>query len=37
MSNLIFPAGSFIIRTEPLSEEMLEKTNPGELVVCNAR
>lgn len=35
LSNLTFPAGSYIIGTEPLSEEMVEEINPQDLAVCD--
>jgi len=34
LSNLTFPAGSYIIGTEPLSEETVAQINPGDLAVC---
>jgi len=36
LSNLVFPAGSYIIATEPLSEEVVNEINPGDLSVCDA-
>lgn len=36
LSNLVFPAGSYVIGTEPLSEEMVNEINPQDLSVCNA-
>ena len=36
LSNLVFPAGSYIIGTEPLSEEMVDEINPGDLCVCDS-
>ena len=36
LSNLVFPAGSYIIGTEPLSEEMVNEINPKDLSVCNS-
>jgi glycine/D-amino acid oxidase-like deaminating enzyme len=35
LSGLVFPAGSFIIATEPLSEEEIERLNPLDLAVCD--
>jgi len=35
LSNLVFPAGSFIIATEPLSEEVANEINPLDLAVCD--
>jgi gamma-glutamylputrescine oxidase len=35
LSNLTFPAGSYIIATEPLSEEMVNEINPLDLAVCD--
>jgi gamma-glutamylputrescine oxidase len=35
LSNLTFPAGSYIIGTEPLSEEMVNSINPLDLAVCD--
>jgi len=35
LSNLTFPAGSYIIGTEPLSEEMVAEINPLDLAVCD--
>ena len=35
LSNLTFPAGSYIIGTEPLSEEMVAEINPRDLAVCD--
>lgn len=35
LSNLVFPAGSYIIATEPLSEEMAETVNPADVAVCD--
>jgi len=34
LSNLTFPAGSYIIGTEPLSEETVAQINPMDLAVC---
>ena len=36
LSNLVFPAGSYVIATEPLSDEMADEINPQDLSVCNA-
>jgi glycine/D-amino acid oxidase-like deaminating enzyme len=36
LSNLVFPAGSYVIATEPLSEEVANEINPGDLSVCDA-
>ncbi|MEH6592708.1 MAG: FAD-binding oxidoreductase [Halioglobus sp.] len=35
LSNLVFPAGSYIIATEPLSEEVTNQINPLDLAVCD--
>ncbi len=35
LSGLVFPAGSFIIATEPLSDHLIEKINPQDLAVCD--
>jgi gamma-glutamylputrescine oxidase len=35
LSNLVFPAGSYIIGTEPLSEEMVNEINPMDVAVCD--
>ena len=35
LSGLVFPAGSFIIATEPLSQNMVQKINPQDLAVCD--
>ena len=35
LSGLVFPAGSFIIATEPLSQSMVRKINPQDLAVCD--
>jgi glycine/D-amino acid oxidase-like deaminating enzyme len=35
LSNLVFPAGSYIIGTEPLSEEVVNEINPLDLAVCD--
>ena len=36
LSNLVFPAGSYIIGTEPLSDEVANEINPLDLSVCDA-
>ena len=35
LSNLVFPAGSYIIGTEPLPEEVANEINPLDLAVCD--
>jgi len=35
LANLVFPAGSFIIATEPLSEAVARAINPLDLAVCD--
>jgi len=35
LANLVFPAGSFIMATEPLSEEMVREINPTDVAVCD--
>ena len=35
LSGLVFPAGSFIIASEPLSQNMVQKINPQDLAVCD--
>lgn len=35
LSNLVFPAGSYIIGTEPLSEETVKEINPLDVAVCD--
>jgi glycine/D-amino acid oxidase-like deaminating enzyme len=35
LSNLTFPAGSYIIGTEPLDEAMVNEINPLDLAVCD--
>jgi glycine/D-amino acid oxidase-like deaminating enzyme len=35
LSNLTFPAGSFIIATEPLAENVARRINPLDLAVCD--
>lgn len=35
LSNLIFPAGSYIIATEPLSNDVVAEINPRDVAVCD--
>jgi glycine/D-amino acid oxidase-like deaminating enzyme len=35
LANLVFPAGSFIMATEPLSDEVIKEINPLDLAVCD--
>lgn len=35
LSNLVFPAGSYIIGTEPLSAEVVNEINPLDVAVCD--
>jgi len=35
LSGLTFPAGSYIIATEPLSKELIDEINPQDLAVCD--
>jgi len=35
LSNLVFPAGSYIIGTEPLPDDMVGEINPLDVAVCN--
>jgi glycine/D-amino acid oxidase-like deaminating enzyme len=35
LSNLAFPAGSYIIATEPLADETVNEINPGDVAVCD--
>ena len=35
LSNLVFPAGSYIIATEPLSDEVVSEINPKDVAVCD--
>jgi len=35
LSNLTFPAGSYVIATEPLSDELVAEINPLDLAVCD--
>ncbi len=34
-SNLVFPAGSYIIATEPLAEDVVSEINPLDVAVCD--
>jgi glycine/D-amino acid oxidase-like deaminating enzyme len=36
LSNLVFPAGTYIIGTEPLPEDIVNKINPLDVAVCDA-
>ena len=36
LSNLVFPAGSYIIGTEPLSAQVANEINPLDIAVCDA-
>ena len=36
LSNLVFPAGSYIIGTEPISEKVTNEINPLDISVCDA-
>jgi len=36
LSNLVFPAGSYVIATEPLSDEVANEINPQDLSACDA-
>jgi glycine/D-amino acid oxidase-like deaminating enzyme len=36
LSNLVFPAGSYIIGTEPLPEDVANEINPLDLAVCDS-
>ena len=36
LSNLVFPAGSYIIATEPLSQDVVGEINPLDIAVCDA-
>ncbi|MFT5141345.1 MAG: gamma-glutamylputrescine oxidase [Rhodothermales bacterium] len=36
LSGLTFPAGSYVIGTEPLSADLLEEINPQDLAVCDS-
>lgn len=35
LSGLVFPAGSYIIATEPLSDDIVNEINPRDLAVCD--
>jgi len=35
LSNLVFPAGSYIIGTEPLSDDLVNEINPLDIAVCD--
>ena len=35
LSNLVFPAGSYIIGTEPLSDDVVNEINPQDVAVCD--
>lgn len=35
LSNLVFPAGSYIIATEPLAEDVTDEINPLDVAVCD--
>jgi len=35
LSNLVFPAGSYIIGTEPLADEVVNEINPMDVAVCD--
>jgi len=35
LSGIVFPAGSYIIATEPLSDELVNEINPMDLAVCD--
>ncbi len=35
LSNLVFPAGSYIIATEPLSDDVAEQINKADVAVCD--
>jgi len=35
LSNLVFPAGSYIIATEPLSDDVVNEINPRDVAVCD--
>jgi gamma-glutamylputrescine oxidase len=36
LSNLVFPAGSYVVGTEPLSEGMVNEINPLDVSICDA-
>ena len=35
LANLVFPAGSYIVATEPLAEDVAAQINPADLAVCD--
>lgn len=35
LSNLVFPAGSYILATEPLSDDLVREINPRDVAVCD--
>ena len=35
LSNLVYPAGSYIIGTEPLSDDVINEINPLDVAVCD--
>ncbi|MEX0706718.1 MAG: FAD-binding oxidoreductase [Woeseia sp.] len=35
LSNLVFPAGSYVLATEPLDEDLVREINPGDVAVCD--
>ncbi len=35
LSNLVFPAGSYIVATEPLSDDIVAEINPRDVAVCD--
>ena len=35
LSNLVFPAGSYIIATEPLSDDVVAEINSDDVAVCD--
>ncbi|MCO4811884.1 MAG: FAD-binding oxidoreductase [Gammaproteobacteria bacterium] len=35
LSNLVFPAGSYIIGTEPLADDVVNEINPQDVAVCD--
>ncbi len=35
LSGIVFPAGSYIIATEPLSDELVNEINPMDMAVCD--
>ena len=36
LSNLVFPAGTYVIGTEPLSEDLANEINPSDISACDA-